>query len=239
MVDLPENEPLLESTPTVRTAAPTRLRDRLREQTHAAILDAAERTVTEEGTALARIDAIAAAAGVSVGTLYNHFADRDALVAAVIQDRRRALLGYLAELLEDDSGDFTSKLTRFFELFAEAGTRHGPFFAVVMGEHGGVRSWQCQREETIAAWFALSRQLLEQGVREDVVRGDAVDQYAVLLMTLARAAVMGPLLPHKGVPVPPIAPAAMAQFFLHGAGWNRAHAYLHDTHPPAGDRNGL
>jgi AcrR family transcriptional regulator len=239
MTASPDNELPADPEATARPAAPTRLRDRLREQTHAAILDAAERTVTDEGTALARIDAIAAAAGVSVGTLYNHFADRDALVAAVIEDRRRALLGYLTELVDDQTSDFTSKIRRFFDVFAQAGARHGRFFAVVMGEQGGVRSWQCQREEMITAWFSLSRQLIEQGVREDVLRGDALDLHAILLMTLARTAMIGPLLPQKSLVVPPITSEAMAKFFLHGAGLHRANAYLHDTHPPAGDGSGL
>ena len=219
----PEHEPIPESQPPARTAAPARLRDRLREQTHAAILDAAERTVTEHGTALAHIDAIAATAGVSVGTLYNHFTDRDALVAAVIRDRRSVLLGHLDALVADPQTDFTHKLVQFFVLFADAGARHGQFFAVVMGEHGGLRSWQCQREETVATWFALSRRLLEQGVQEGVVNAENLDLHATVLMTLARAVVIAPT-----AQVPPILAGQMAHFFLHGAASKRPDV-------PAGD----
>ncbi len=203
---------------------PPRLRDRLREQTQVAILDAAERTIIEEGTAHARIDAIAAAAGVSVGTLYNHFADREALVAAVIQDRRRALLGAVSELVDASDLTFAVKLRRFFEIFGHAGVSHGQFVAVVLGEQGGLRSWHCQRDETIAAWFALSKQLLEQGAREGAIRGDRLDAHTTFLFTLAKTAVIGPL-----AQLPAIGAADLAHFFLHGAASSQ-----HDVPAPDG-----
>lgn len=226
MTTSPDHDLPLDGYPIERPAAPSRLRDRLREQTQAAILDAAERTITEEATAQARIDAIAAAAGVSVGTLYNHFADRDALVAAVIQDRRRVLLGHLAQLLEDQQTPFASKLHTFFELFAQAGKRHGRFFAVVMGDHGGLRSWQCQRDETIAAWVALARRLLQHGVDEGVLQEGKLDAQTAFLMGLARTAIMGPI-----VPLPAIATADMTHFFLHGAQSGQQSAHAGDRSP--------
>ncbi len=211
MSALPDHESPPELPLSERQGAPTRLRERLREQTHAAILDAAERTVTEDGTALARIDAIAVAAGVSVGTLYNHFADRDALVVAVVQDRRRALLGRVTALVEASDLDFVSKLQAFFEVFAETGARHGAFFAVVMGEQSGSRPWQCQRNETQAAVTELSRRLLEQGVREGIVRWDRLDANTMFLTVLAKVAIVGTI-----ARMPPIATADMTHFFLHG-----------------------
>jgi len=63
-------------------AKPVRLRDRLREEANRAILTAAEEVFSEEGLG-ARMEQIAARAGVAVGTLYNHFQDRGALVNAL------------------------------------------------------------------------------------------------------------------------------------------------------------
>jgi AcrR family transcriptional regulator len=205
-----------------RHGPPSRLRDRLREQTQMAILDAAERTITEEGTAHARIDAIAAAAGVSVGTLYNHFADRDALVAAVIQDRRRELSARASQLIAEPNVRFEAKLHAFFELYAQAGAKHRGFFGVVMGEQGGLRAWHCQRDEAMVAWFALSRELLLQGVREGVLSGEGLDVYTTLLTGLIRTAVIGPV---AGLVA--VQPADLAHFFLHGASLHR-HTVLPD-----------
>lgn len=55
------------------------------------ILAAARELVTRDGAAV-RMDAIAGAAGLAVGTLYRHFPTKDALVAAVVEDSVQALV---------------------------------------------------------------------------------------------------------------------------------------------------
>ncbi|MDP2316823.1 MAG: TetR/AcrR family transcriptional regulator [Pseudomonadota bacterium] len=77
-----------------------KLRQRFREQAREELLEAALRVFQRDGVKEARIDAIAAEAGVSVGTVYNLFGDRDGLVRAVVErsraqvfDRVRAHLG--------------------------------------------------------------------------------------------------------------------------------------------------
>ena len=57
-----------------------RLRDRMREATIQALLAAAEKTLVTDGIQAAKIETIAAAAGVAVGTVYNYFEDRDHLL---------------------------------------------------------------------------------------------------------------------------------------------------------------
>src|SRR5439155_24293704 len=63
--------------------APRRLRDRLRDAAHEAILDAAEEAFARHGMD-APMEAIASLAGVAVGTLYNHFDSRAALLEALM-----------------------------------------------------------------------------------------------------------------------------------------------------------
>ena len=55
------------------------------------ILDAAERVVGREGIAQAGIASIAREAGVAVGTLYNHFGDRERLLGALVLRHREEL----------------------------------------------------------------------------------------------------------------------------------------------------
>src|SRR5690242_388082 len=75
-----------------RSLAPAkRLRSQLREAVRAEILDAAEQLIAEHGLHGAPLAAIAKQAGVAVGTLYNYFADRDALIAALFEQRRSSL----------------------------------------------------------------------------------------------------------------------------------------------------
>ncbi len=71
---------------------PARLRDRLRDETGRAILAAAEAVFAEDGLHDARMERIASRAGVAVGTLYNHFEDKDALVRSLVRSSRQALL---------------------------------------------------------------------------------------------------------------------------------------------------
>src|SRR5919201_3557298 len=65
------------------------LRERLRAETGRAIAAAAEETFAANGVREARIEEIAARAGVSVGTVYNHFEDREALLNGLVERRRR------------------------------------------------------------------------------------------------------------------------------------------------------
>jgi len=67
------------------------LRARLKEVVATTILDAAEQVFSERGLD-ARLEDIATQAGVAVGTLYNYFADRQALVEAMLETHRAHLL---------------------------------------------------------------------------------------------------------------------------------------------------
>src|SRR5689334_18472384 len=66
-----------------------KLRERLRGATRDAILEAAAGVFAAGGATQARMEDIAARAGVAVGTVYNYFEDRTALVTALLDARRR------------------------------------------------------------------------------------------------------------------------------------------------------
>ena len=68
-----------------------RLRERFREETRRALLAAAEQTLARDGLANARMETIAQAAGVAVGTVYNYFSDREQLISALLELRRSEL----------------------------------------------------------------------------------------------------------------------------------------------------
>ena len=99
------------------------LRERQREQTATAILDAAEELFAEQGLANAHMNEIATRVGVAVGTLYNHFKDRDSLLAALLQNRRDDLLARMDAFLEkpssgnfrDDLSGLVKEMGNFFE----------------------------------------------------------------------------------------------------------------------------
>lgn len=69
----------------------SQLRSQLRESVSTAILEAAEDLIATKGLQGAPLLQIAKRAGVAVGTLYNYFADRDALIRALFEMRRATL----------------------------------------------------------------------------------------------------------------------------------------------------
>ena len=77
------------------------LRGRIRETTVQAILAAAEEVFADDGFHAARMGAIAAKAGVSVGTLYNHFEDREALLGGLLAAHRGELLERIDRAIEE------------------------------------------------------------------------------------------------------------------------------------------
>jgi AcrR family transcriptional regulator len=112
----------------------------LKKATSDAILDAAEAALSDEGVHAARMEDVAARAGVSVGTLYNYFADRAALIEALVLSRREALVDRLDQALVAVEGKrFEQQLERFLgELFAHF-EQHRRFFSILMQGELGIR----------------------------------------------------------------------------------------------------
>ncbi len=73
-------------------------------ETRASILRAAEHIFAERGLAGARIDAIAAAAGVNKALIYYYFESKDALHLAVVEEHMKEFSGRALELLSSERG---------------------------------------------------------------------------------------------------------------------------------------
>src|SRR6476659_8497010 len=93
------------------------LRERIRLATSAAILAAAEEVFAAEGLEKARMNDIAARAGVAVGTLYNHFKDRDDLLAGLLTVRREELLELMERAYEAPGLAFRDRLKHVLSTF--------------------------------------------------------------------------------------------------------------------------
>lgn len=72
------------------------LRRKLRAQIADSILDAAEEVALEHGVGGSTIAAVAARAGVAVGTLYNYYPDGEGILAALFRARRASLMPLIA-----------------------------------------------------------------------------------------------------------------------------------------------
>ena len=76
------------------------------------------RSSLSKGLHAAKMETIAERAGVAVGPLYNHFEDRNALLAALVEERRVALVGELDSSLATYKGEpFELGLSDFITAF--------------------------------------------------------------------------------------------------------------------------
>ena len=87
-------------------------RDEQRRQTRERLLEAAEALFAERGIAETSIDKVAEAAGYSRGAFYSNFADKDALVLALIERHQAQSMAETRELAEQasDPDDFLQRL---------------------------------------------------------------------------------------------------------------------------------
>jgi AcrR family transcriptional regulator len=108
------------------------LRQRFREQAREEILEAAVRVFLRDGVAEARIDAVAAEAGVSVGTLYNLFGDRAGLVAAVMERGREDFLDLVRTFFATSEGaPFEQRLRGMVHLLVGHMRGHWPMLRML------------------------------------------------------------------------------------------------------------
>ncbi|MGM0784465.1 MAG: TetR/AcrR family transcriptional regulator [Pseudomonadota bacterium] len=99
------------------------------------LLATAERLFYEQGFHATGIDRIVAAAGVVRMTLYNHFASKEALVAAVLESRHERFIASLdAAVASASPGEETRALVEAHGRWLERYSPQGCIMAKAMGE---------------------------------------------------------------------------------------------------------
>ena len=164
-----------------------RLRDRLRDETGRAILDAAEEVFSEEGLH-ARMEQIAARAGVAVGTLYNHFQDRQALTSALSCSRREGLLARLDEALKAADGrPIREQLRAFLGAVAEHARAHGRYLSIlVQAGEGPARA--IPGNTLLDELATRAGVVVQRGVAAGELRPEIEGLHALALVGMVRAA---------------------------------------------------
>ncbi|WNG47332.1 TetR/AcrR family transcriptional regulator [Archangium minus] len=202
---------------------PQSLRVRMKEEARAAILDAAEQVLSEQGLHATRMDDIAAQVGVSVGTLYNYFEDRQQLLLALLEVRARDLLALLdAELEQSQGSPYRARLYGFLRCVLEHSQSHFRLFSVLLEEgprHSRPKDEPAQRryQQELARELLRRVELLcEDGLRQGALRPEDVRHYPMLLLGMVHSVLFQQF--HMKQPVPvdeSIAP--LLRCFLDGA----------------------
>lgn len=191
------------------------LRERLREETARAIADAAEEIFARKGLHDARMEEIATRAGVSVGTVYNHFEDREALLADLVEARRKELAQRLDRTLAACAAEpFAAQLRSFALTVFEHFESHRAFLHIIL-ESDTARA--TRPSEAMRELRARVEQLVRHGLQKKALRPDAARLWPIMFMAAVKAVLLHDLRDPGSLPVEERAAAAI-DFFLNGAG---------------------
>ncbi|MCW2866473.1 MAG: putative Transcriptional regulator, TetR family [Marmoricola sp.] len=92
-----------------------------REEVRRALLDAAARVFARQGIDAASVDDVAADAGFTKGAVYSNFGSKDALVAALVEDRVSAYLELGLEAVADPALSLTERAHALGDRLTRAG----------------------------------------------------------------------------------------------------------------------
>lgn len=201
------------------------MRDRFRAATREAILEAAAGLLTTDGAAHIRMEDIAGRAGIAVGTLYNYFEDRPALVRALFDTRSQVLFDALdarkprSFRSSDTPTAFAAELTAFVAPVIEHFNTSRFLLHIMLEEqrHRGVDPHGVSRRRTLLGeLFTRAERLASQGIRVHALRKGSPRTYAALLVGMIRGVLSAAL--ERGDELPPDAATDIVRVFMTGAG---------------------
>lgn len=150
------------------------------------IAAAAYSVFAEKGFAAARLDDIAAAAGVSKGALYLYFETKQDIFEAVVREALAPNLDVVEQLAEQHTGPFEELARTVFPGLAQVVTASplGKVVKMVIGESGNfpelARIWH---DTLIARGLGLLTRLIEKAQARGEIRPGDARAYAVGLMS--------------------------------------------------------
>ncbi|HVV53372.1 MAG TPA: TetR/AcrR family transcriptional regulator [Polyangia bacterium] len=171
------------------------------------MLSAAEEVFADAGLHAAHMGEIAERAGVAVGTLYNHFADREALLAGLAEARFKEMLAEMDGALKATAEQrFEPRVRALVVAMLTYYERHWKFMQIFLqGETGRYQRTFPSLVEAMRHKMREVRtrveKLIAQGVREKAIRAEASDLAAFFLIGMLRSLVMRRLYhdPSKGL----------------------------------------
>ncbi len=207
---------------SVSELAPQTLRERHRSSTIETVLAAAEQVFADQGLHAAHMGDIAARAGVSVGTLYNHFKDREALLAGLLEARRAEMLSLLDEAIRAAAGRAAlERLRVMVETMLIHKSRHRKFLQILLqGEIGRYENTfpsACHMPgATLHEIYSRVEKVVRQAIKEGALRPGVEGVAPMFLMGMVRPlATRDAMREEQG---DPLADAAeLFDFFLKGA----------------------
>ena len=190
------------------------MRDRLRDAAQEVILDAAEEAFARHGMD-APMETIASLAGVAVGTLYNHFDSRAALLEALLSARRKQMLDAASAALAESKGrPFAERFLAGLRALVSVAEKQIRFRQMIF--QADLVLPISRHAEATRAMTDVFTSLLAEGRKEGVLAPDPRGTQAVFLGALLKAAIGMSLRTPDQVSLAQL-PEIVARQFLDGA----------------------
>ena len=155
--------------------------ERRKDSRPAELLDAALDAFVERGYAAARLEDVAARAGVSKGTLYLYYANKEELFKAVVRRSIAPLIAETREYIERSQKDSETLLGEFIDIWWKryGGTRLAGITKLVIGEAGNFPEMaRFYNGEVVSGNHELITMILRRGVARGEFRDIDVDAVA-------------------------------------------------------------
>jgi AcrR family transcriptional regulator len=165
----------------LRSPRAPRRRHEARDLFRNGILEAAEEVFAERGYDAARIRDIARRARIGVGTVYNHFAKKDDVLAALVDDRTDALVACL-QPADDDPRDYRRRLTARLARVLDVIDHHRGFYALLL-----TRGLEARR--SLARLRAAELAVVDEGLAAGALAPLARERLALFFAAVLSAAV--------------------------------------------------
>jgi AcrR family transcriptional regulator len=150
-----------------------------------AILDAALLVFAEHGFEAARLDDVAARAGVAKGTLYLYFPSKEALFEALVRNAVAPIIEHMSEVAAAPDMPAGKALETFFALFQKEvlGTKRKLLLRLIISEGPRFPAIaEVYYREVVARGLGLMRALAERGARQGEFATDAPARFPQLII---------------------------------------------------------
>jgi AcrR family transcriptional regulator len=160
------------------------MRRTVRETVRVAILDAAEQLIAKHGLHDAALAQIAKRAGVAVGTLYNYFTDRDALIRGLFESRRATFRPrLLAAINAGKELAFEPRLRGFVRGVFDAFESHRSFLKLAIENEHLKPSGSTTPQDLLAG----VRDLVAAGVRDGVIAAEKAELLPLVITAMIKS----------------------------------------------------
>jgi AcrR family transcriptional regulator len=170
------------------------LREKLKEATAVEILRAAEAELAEQGLAATNMASIAKRAGVSVGTLYNYFRDKEVLLSTLLSDRKERFVTLLDDAIAKHAElPFTAQLEGVVDAVFDIFEAHRDFLRIMLSNEKPVLKSVADtrasdsRRPGAGMLTDLLRPVTDRGVAGGLLAPADADLYPCALAAFVRA----------------------------------------------------